>query len=300
MSELPDFLVIGAQKAGSTFLQAALDQHPDIHLAPGEVPFFEGWHYDPDDVTPIYEALAGADPGAIRLGIKRPSYLSQQGVAARIVEQLPDARLLVILRNPLRRAISAYFHYMRDRWIPLQDLNEGLLELIKRGSFDGYPRSRHILEYGLYHQHLEEYFQYFPRERFCILFLDRVREEPTASLRRLYEFLDVELMEPQLKSSRTVNPGYYSNVRLRFRRFNSRVGYDYDDYKQYLDVTSSRIRRTLSRAFERIDRYILYPLFKKPQPTPSEELWNALAAYYEVEIERLECMLSVDLSRWLE
>src|SRR3954453_11545774 len=109
---MPSFVVIGAQKSASTFLQTCLADHPDVFMPKGELAFFESPDYERATLTDLRRLFEGRLER--RLGFKRPNYLCKPEVPARLAKDLPDALLLSVLRKPLDRAISAYFHYIRD------------------------------------------------------------------------------------------------------------------------------------------------------------------------------------------
>ena len=98
MSKLPDFVIIGAQKSASSFMQLCLADHPDIYIPEGETPFFESPDYEQGDIHEIEELFEGRSEKC--LGIKRPNYIGKAEVPNRILKHLPNAKLIAILRNP--------------------------------------------------------------------------------------------------------------------------------------------------------------------------------------------------------
>lgn len=119
----PDFLIIGAQKAGTSWLAHNLGQHPGVYLPPDELHFFDksarfargrSW----------YEAQFAPPPGVLRVGEKTPDYLWSEeggaedhtpGIAERIHGAYPDLRLICVLRDPVTRAVSAARHLRLNR-----------------------------------------------------------------------------------------------------------------------------------------------------------------------------------------
>ncbi|MCB0375769.1 MAG: sulfotransferase, partial [Sinomicrobium sp.] len=89
---LPDFIIIGAQKAGTTFLLKHLRQHPDIYMPPEEVPFFEESSYHPNNLADLEKLFEGTGKVKLR-GMKRPGYLAKPGCAERIHHHLPLTKL---------------------------------------------------------------------------------------------------------------------------------------------------------------------------------------------------------------
>ncbi len=132
---LPNFLVIGATKSGTTSLYTYLKQHPEVYmpmkepnffaLEGREPPFFrgpEGWK-EPSQkrITDLegYRTLFAGASGEKAMGEVSPLYLYAPQAAYRIRRYVPEAKLVAILRNPVERAYSAYMHLVREDREPL-------------------------------------------------------------------------------------------------------------------------------------------------------------------------------------
>ncbi|HXV96254.1 MAG TPA: sulfotransferase, partial [Gaiellaceae bacterium] len=168
---LPQFLVIGAYKSGSTAIQEALRAHPQVFL-PAKGPSFFAFDEAPVIDRPLlpgtvrdwdaYRALfADAPPEAVR-GEVSPEYLANPWSCGRIRARLPEVKLVAVLRNPVERAFSDYLMYVRDG-----DERLGFAAALdeqearrRAGSQTGY-----YLETGFYGRQLRPYFEAFPRER---------------------------------------------------------------------------------------------------------------------------------------
>ena len=114
---LPDFLCIGAQKAGTTTLQALLLQHPQVYLPPQKELQYFSLRFDAG-LAWYSQAFAGAAAGQ-RCGEITPYYLFHPQAPLRIRALLPQVRLIVLLRDPVERALSQYFHARRLGLEPL-------------------------------------------------------------------------------------------------------------------------------------------------------------------------------------
>lgn len=125
----PTFAIIGAQKSASTFLQKQLQAHPDIFLPDGELATFEDPQYEDYDPQ-IFASHFSPDWDAKALGLKRPSYLHEPEVPRRLARHLPGIKLIVSLRDPVDRAVSAYFHQVRHNFAPLVEVNRGLENIL--------------------------------------------------------------------------------------------------------------------------------------------------------------------------
>jgi hypothetical protein len=191
---LPDFLIIGVQKSGTSWLARMLRQHPSVFMPGEEVHYFDKVHnYQKGE--PWYRAhFVEAEEQQI-VGEKTPDYIWAHGegveghdpnVHKNIHELLPEVQLLVLLRNPVDRAVSAAKHIIRSgRVSPRHSLDELLVG-------DEYDRIRGhgVLEYGYYHQHLSAYLDLFSASQLRVLsFKEDVVDAPGNGLAKVFRFL---------------------------------------------------------------------------------------------------------------
>lgn len=149
---MPNFLIVGAQKAGTTSLHYYLKQHPQIYMRPRKEPhFFEGMHWDfyrPGRimlaVTDLadYQALFEGVTDEKAIGEASASYLYSPKAPTLIKRSIPDARLIAILRNPPDRAYSNFLHCVRGGRESIVDFAEALRV----------EEERIILEYAALHR----------------------------------------------------------------------------------------------------------------------------------------------------
>lgn len=206
---LPDFLIIGAPKAGSTALHAALTQHPQLFLSnpkepkfflcdeappdaagqrgPGDAHSAREWIWDPAR----YEALFDhAPPGALR-GESTPFYLWDRAAHRRIKRAIPEVKMIAVLRDPVDRAYSNWTHLWCDGLEPERDFRRACdLEAIRVAA--GYAPFWRYLELGLYGQQLEHLYTLFPREQVFVLRYRRLIDEPVEVLDEIAAFLGVD------------------------------------------------------------------------------------------------------------
>jgi hypothetical protein len=190
---LPNLIVIGAMKCGTTALHRYLALHPDVAMSePKELNFFCG----PERLGDANESSAwsagnwhrGVEwyaghfrPAPVR-GEASPGYTSPSfpEVAERMARVLPDARLVYAVRDPVERAVSQYLHHRADG-TERRPIEEALLD----------PGSQY-LERSLYHVRLEPYLARFPRERIFICAQEDLSSNQRATLRELYRFAGVD------------------------------------------------------------------------------------------------------------
>jgi hypothetical protein len=203
---LPDFLLIGAPKAGTTALHAALSRHPELFLSsPKEPKFFLTEQRPPiarggpGDVRTIrqqvwrradYERLFAAAPDGVRRGESTTLYLGDPDAHRRIRALIPDAQLIAILRDPIDRAHSNWTHLRSAGLEPQADfLTACSLEQQRKAA--GWAPFWRYLELGRYGEQLEHLFSVFPREQVLVLFYRELREDPVGTIDRVTTFLGV-------------------------------------------------------------------------------------------------------------
>jgi hypothetical protein len=300
---LPSFVIIGAQKAGSTLLLRCLAEHPGIYMPQHEVRFFQDPEYRRGNIRDLSALFEHEDQSKV-FGIKRPDYLALPEVPARIHEHMPEARLIAILRNPVDRAVSAYFHFMNYGFIPVRSPEEGL-DRIMRGHHDPrYPKSREILEYGFYYRHLMRYAALFRRERLRVVLYDALKADPGEIVRGTYAFLGVdESFIPEVlrsRDGRMVNEGVYSLPRLRWLGLRNGLVYRFETprTRSHRRAAPGLSARMLTRLITSVDEFVLEPVLGNSKPVLDPTLRHRLYRIYAEDIDRLEQWLQTDLAAW--
>lgn len=286
------FIIIGAQKSASTLLHRHLSSHPEVWMPPQEVPYLQDPYFGEQGLARLESLLAGAPPGRL-VGIKRPDYLARPECPLRIKAYAPRARLLVILRDPVDRAVSAYYHYMREGWIPVRRLEEGM-SLLLDGAYEArYPRAGEIVEFGRYHEHLSRYLSVFPRRQMLIMLQEDFTRR--SGYERVQRFLGVAPEAVPQTSARVAKAGLYSLPRLRYlamvRPLTHRTV-----------TTRSRTAQRVglpARAALKLDTAILARLFPEQRPAPSDRLRHRLMQVYEDDVVKLAGLLGQPLHAWL-
>lgn len=176
----PDFIGIGAQRTGTSWMYACLYEHPGICMPRKEINFFSrdrNWTRGFDWYEEIF---AECPAGAVR-GEFSTSYLIAPDTPARIRDRYPDARLIVSLRHPVDRAYSSY----------LNDIAAGAVPRTK-GFREALESNPEYLEGGRYAHHLERYLDLFGREQLFVSIFDEARREPLRAIQEIYAFLGVD------------------------------------------------------------------------------------------------------------
>lgn len=297
---LPNFLVIGAQKSGTSFIYNCTREHPDIFAPANEVRFFENPEYLQTDFKQ-FEALFDHVSHEKTVGIKRPDYLAKPECPERIYQQLPQAKLILILRNPIQRALSAYFHQIKLGFIPIKPAEEGMHKIIEGKYKDLYPKSNEIIEYGFYHRQLTRYLNYFDRKQMCVILFEAVREDPLETIKRIYSFIGVhdQYVPQSLRLKSEHNSGIYSLARLRLLTLPNPLTYTYNDTRTKVTQKHSHPwSKTISKLVAATDRRLLAPIYGNPKPQLSFKLTESLYRIYEDDINKLEALLGQNLGKW--
>jgi len=297
---LPDFIVIGASRSGTTSLHHYLGQHPEIFMCPRKSPnFFVAEDPIPEREGPVarqmmsqwvaepesYEALfSGAREGAA-IGEVSPVYLQSWAAPERIRGLCPEARLVAILRDPAERAWAHYMGRKRDgldtresfEAIIEAELAEGLPDDVAFGSYLGCSRYGHFLG---------RYFEVFPREQIRVYLFEELRDSPRELLRDMFSFLGVDPAPSEtISTSRHHQSG---QVRGAFRRslWTRSVG------------LRTRLRPMLPAGVRRLAAPLFLKDLDKPRLDPAlrARICEALAP----DIERCQELIARDLAEWLE
>ncbi len=271
---LPNFLVIGAQKAASSWLAVGLQSHPDIYMWRAEIHFFNA-HYERG--VQWYERHFSHWSGESWIGEKSPLYLSDPRSPGRIRTVLGrDVRLLASLRHPIDRAYSAYWHCLRNREIlPQIDFPTALGVL---------PHLRRNSDYA---KHIEQFWEVFSKEQLLIHILEEINQDRAAALGQCFEFLGVDPSLGGTELEKRVN------VSGGLRRFSAPA----HKFSRRLNRLPLSVRAPLKSAGRML--YKVFPVereYERLSPELRAELMESLWP----DVEHLEELLGRDLSVWRE
>lgn len=298
MPTLPNFLIIGAPKAGTTTLNFVLAAHPQVFMCPvKEAGFF--WAYGQDVriqgqgfeklfnrlVTDFdrYTALFEGAHGKPAIGESSVRYLASPQSPELIHRFIPEARLIVSLRQPADRAFSAFTHNLRDGLERCSNFADAIAE-DRSGARDSWLFCRY-LDRGFYYRSLMRYLEYFDRSQIHVSLLEDLKDDPQALYRDLFRFLGIDPDFTPDASQKHNASGIIRSPLLRS-----------------LWTRTSRMRLALRpylpprwrhAAFE----WVIRDLEKLPYPP---ELRRELTEYYREDILQLQDLIGRDLSAWLQ
>lgn len=206
---LPEFLIIGAQKAGTTSLFAHLNDHPAVWMPPWKECHFYSGPWRPLSVYRGFFPTAGTrrriqrELGQpLRLGEATPYYLFHPRTPAWVARTLPDVKLIVILRDPVDRAYSHYRHCVRRGTESLSfeealdaeaGRTAGTHERLARSPLATSDAHRHhtYVARGHYAEQLERWFDHVDRDRVHVAIFEQLFDDPGPALARIESFLDL-------------------------------------------------------------------------------------------------------------
>lgn len=217
---LPDFIIAGAPRSGTTWLYRLLDRHPDIYMAKPLAP--EPKFFLVDDLyrrgLEHYSRtwFAGIESRR-RCGEKSTNYLENPAAAERIARHLPEVKLIFILREPTSRAFSNYL-WSRMNGLEDQDFAAALeLEATRELNVPErlrYARPHAYFSRGLYAKMLTPWIERFPRENLFVVRYEEIIHRPRLLARRLHLFLEVPSRPGDCLDLGEVNPSEKAGIEM--------------------------------------------------------------------------------------
>lgn len=260
----PTFICIGAQRAGTTWLSRRLSCHPEVFVSePKELQFFNA-HYDRG--MEWYEAHFAAADEPVR-GELTPNYLHITEALERIRENYPSMKIIVILRQPMDRTISAWHLYEHTRFKGMS-----LTESCRKGAY--------LIGQSLYADRLNDLFSLFPREQILIKLYNELERAPRQFLTSIYDFLNVsrDHESSAQELNQKVNKALLQSTQLRLKRAGLSFLVEW--------VKTSPLDQPL--------RTLLEKRAKKPR----SELLSEYAAMFLDDIEATEALTGLQLETW--
>jgi hypothetical protein len=293
---LPNLLLIGAAKSGTTSLHKYLDQHPQIFMAKRKEPrFFLVWE-NPERMAlhqeekrgeinyyctiEKYQALFAEGTAHKVRGESSTTYLANPECAFKIKKLIPRVKLVAILRNPIDRAFSNYVIYRNWR-MEKKSFADAVDEEIRTGRHN-YQQPMQYLYLGKYADSLKVYFNLFPADQIKVYLYDDLKADPESFMQNIFNFLEVDTtFVPDIEKK-----------------------YNYSYMRRYAEFPA--IDKILYRAQNGLRKFKLTPfaeMIKKNRiykPVLKSDVRKKLLAYYEDEISELEKLLNRNFSNWRE
>ena len=306
-TRVPDFFIVGQFKSGTTALWEMLRRHPQIFMPEAkELWFFApelrsdaGSQRRPATLAGYLSLFAGAGPDQ-RLGEATPSYLMSRTAAGRIAALAPDARIIVILRDPALFLRSFHLQCVQNRTETENDLRKALALEESRRAGENIPRYASRPQELLYSEHvrytelLRRYYAHFPPEQIMVLIYEDFRRDNELTVRKVLRFLDVDDSYPL--QAIDANP----TVRVRSPRLHELLLSVYLGRGRAAHAAQRALKlfmpkRLRGRAMRMTQQHVI---FGSPRP-PDQDVTRELRRRFKGEVAELSEYLGVDLiSRW--
>jgi hypothetical protein len=305
---MPNFFIVGAAKSGTTALYDYLKQHPQVFMSENKEPFFFAMEGKPIDfkgprdqeilthqiVNDIsaYEALFAGVTNEIAIGEASTIYLYDPACAQRIYDRIPDARIIIGLRNPVGRAFSSYMHLRRDGREPLDDFEAAMAQEERRIK-EGYEPLWHYRRVGLYYDSLKRYYDIFPREHIYVYLFEDLRRDSLAVTQAIFAFLGV-------------NPGFRPDTEIQHNVSGAPKNRYLHEVHNFLLRPHNPIKDAVKPLLpERIRKRMLHSVVDHIREINMErgsvdpEVQRRMIEYFHEDILKVQDFIERDLSSWL-
>jgi hypothetical protein len=273
-----DFIGIGSGKSGSTWFFDNLVKHPEICASnPKELNFFSDLY---DRGMDWYASNFTGCNGGLLKGEFSVTYMYNPLAAERIHTHFPEAKLIAILRDPITRTYSDYWHCIRKGDIPA------------KSTFAEYIADEKHLAFGNYADALRPFYQRFPAANLMVIVLEEFSADPAKGYREVFRFLgvkDIAFLPPDVEKRVNVGKNYrfllLENILVRSYRLLAKGGHN----RLAEALKRTGIPELLRRLNTKSDSL----------PTMPEDCRTALKAYFDPRKAELADMTGCNLSRWM-
>lgn len=296
---LPNFIVIGTAKAGTSSLHNYLGQHPQVFTTTQKetnffvyqmgIPDYRWWGEVPccllasTTTTSAYRAHFSHARDELALGESSPLYLYHPDAAKNIKSLIPDVRLIVILRNPVERAFSHYLHLRRDGREPCMHFVDALEQEVQR-MLEGWFWDYFYRDMGFYHLQIERYLTHFDRGQIKVFLYEELKSDINKVLEEIFRFLEVDptfIPDTRIRLNATGIPRYRPLYKMltsaNVVRSSARL------------VLGKSLRRTIATNLNRVN-------LMHPRLMPA--IRELLVDEYYSSIVALQSLLEIELDDW--
>ena len=315
MNHLPNFFLAGAPKTGTTSLYYYLKQHPDIYMSPVKEPCFfasemRAENFSPEFSTAIRQSsqnlvkylegpMSGPSPGGIvterddylklfknvgtekAIGEASVCYLWSATAPAHIHAEIPQAKIVLILRDPAERAFSQYLQYAVSGLLTHSFRRH--VELCLRNEAPTLGLVRPFLEYGLYYEQVKRYLDLFSSNNVRIYIHETAWQNPASLLRDLFGFLGVDFSVKVDTSKRALERRAPKSMLIQ--HLMKKTG------------LSHRIKKVLPTSLQGNLRSALFKQKQSLRLDPDDRRY--IQEHYRADIQGLSSLLKRDLGAWL-
>jgi len=289
MDRLPNFIIVGAAKSGTTSLCNYLSMHPFVEIVSERLEFFGEYcnpsigKIDKNKYLNMFKSL----PKHIIAGEKSVSYLYSDRAATEIYDLNPQMKIIMVLRDPVERAYSDYWQRRRTG---VEGLSfEDALVAEKKRIASGARFELHYVNYGFYYSHIAKYINIFGRKNVCVIRFEELRDDPETVCRQCFNFLGVDdsFKQQQYDIYNKGSEGKNSKlIRILFLLAGN---------KKSVNIVRCIFPNTIRK---KVTHWMLVVNNTKKYPPMNKSTEKTLRRIYSEDISRLENLLDWDLSRW--
>jgi hypothetical protein len=299
---LPNFIVVGAAKSGTTSLYYYLKQHPEIYMSPIKEPLFFSFINKKVDfkgpfdreknesiITEIeeYKALYKGVKNEKAIGECSPCYLYFQNSVTNIKKLIPECKIIIVLRNPIERAYSQYIQLVMLGQETLT-FEKALKKQEERKKLN-WRWNYFFVEQGFYYNQVKRYLDEFGLDKVSIYLFEELIEDPKHLMQNIYKFLSVD------KSFIPKTKKIYNRSGLPKNRIIDQFLRETHFIKEITrPITSKKMREKIYEFFSNVN----YNYKKKPEI--KKETRKYLSNIYRNDCLRLQNLINRDLHDWLE
>ncbi len=295
-NKLPNLLLVGAQKSATTFFNLWLSKHSDIFSEPKECKLFDNPEYNKFNIQFLKKNLQEK-----YYIVRRPDWYSNVVYQKRLFKHLPNAKIIVLLRNPIHRSISAYYHYMGYGIIPPKSP-----DFIKNLILGQYPKSigayKNILDYGLYYKHLTSLSNLFDAKNIKIIRNDfLLKKNADDTFKEIFSFLELDYEKLEMPKKKLQSSIYnYKLHKFRLAYYRYKYYYDNERTKSYSIPYKdfSTFKKLFSKIYWKIDYHILSKILYEDHI--DTEIIDILGDYYREDVKKLQTMVDFNVSDWMK
>ncbi|MBK8443071.1 MAG: sulfotransferase domain-containing protein [Sphingobacteriales bacterium] len=285
---LPNFLIIGAAKSGTSSLYIYLREHPEIFMSPvKETRFFSVMNQNIDFNDPAsavvwkgtvsnfedYKKLFDGVKKEKAIGEASPLYMHTPEAAQNIKSIVPDTKIIACLRQPVERAYSHYWHFVKLGFEKNPTFEAAIADDAQRNYAE-------YLQLGLYYKMLKRYYDIFDHDKIRIYLYEDLSKDPKSLLKDMFRFLEVD-------------DSFMPNVEMKYNTFAA---------KREKNIPSASTSTGWLQHFTSLFKKNPPAAVAAPQPQKprlSEDTFNNTIVYFKEDIQQLQNLLGRDLSQWL-
>ena len=282
----PNFFIVGAEKSGTTSLYEYLKNIPGIYLSPIKEPNYFTSTFHPErlfcaaiqDKENYLELFSGVKD-EVAIGEASPFYLVDPETPNRIHEIIPNAKIIMILRDPLARALSSYYQSLKSGW-ETKSFFDALKNAYSNKKNGGDLTARILIEGGFYSEQVKRYFDIFGKNQVLVIIFEEFIQDTKNTIFQILDFLEVKTKKP-IKIEKIHNPVSLPKNQL-YKNIVENAALKKIALKIFKHGTSKKIR----------DRFLIKEI-EKPQIKKAES--EFLKNLYYKDMKKLEKILGRSL-----